>query len=98
MKYVLIKHKDLKLLVNEGLHMQPFLEHLSEIVTLAEKVNHFHRNLLNATAEEGRQLENKARSLTSKIGYKIIGIPFTNHDAELYALDKKLDFETLELK
>lgn len=98
MKYVLIKHKDVKLLVNEGLHMQPLLCHLHEIEILAEKVNELHRNLLNATKEKAQQLEHEARELTSKIGYKIIGVPFTNHDAELYAINKQLDFETLELK
>lgn len=97
MKYVLIKYKNIKLLVNEGCDMQPLIEHIQSIESLVEKVNGFYMNLINASQEEASALEKEKQQLTSKIGYKIIGIPFTNQDAELYALDKKLDYTELEL-
>lgn len=97
MKYVLIKYKNMKLLVHEGVDIQPLIQHLSDIEALALDVESFYLNLLSATKDDGAALTERARKLTSKIGYKIIGVPFTSHDAELYALDKKLDYEVLEL-
>lgn len=97
MKYVLVKYKNIKLLINEGLHVQPLIENLSEIELMAEKVVVFYKNMLNATKEDGKKLDQEKAALMSKIGYKIIGVPFTNHDAELYAIDKKLDYESLVL-
>jgi len=97
MKYALIKYKNLKLLINEGLQMQPLIEHLHDIEILADKVNAFYANLLNNKSDQAKKLEQEKSSLLSKIGYTIIGVPFTNHDAELYALDKQLEFDVLEL-
>jgi hypothetical protein len=97
MKYVLVKYKGIKLLINEGLHMQPLLDSLQEIEVLAEKVNNFYQNIINKKKEDGKKLEDEKSVLISKIGYKIIGVPFSNHDAELFALDKSLDYEILEL-
>lgn len=77
--------------------MQPLLDNLVEIEMLAEKVNAFYKNLMSATKEDSTALEKQKRALVSKIGYNIIGVPFTNQDAQMYALDKKLDFEELEL-
>lgn len=97
MKYVLIKHKNLKLLVNEGLPIQPLVENLAEIEQLAKEVSEFYKNLLNATDSEAKELQSRVNSLISKIDYKVIGVPFTNQDAELYALNKQLQFDELEL-
>lgn len=97
MKYVLIKFKNLKLLVHEGIQIDSLISELKEIELLTEKVNNFYANLITATKEQGAALDKERQALTSKIGYKIIGVPFTNQDAELYALDKKLDYEVLEL-
>lgn len=97
MKYVLIKYKKIKLLVNEGLHMQPLIDHLSEIELLNNDVTDFYKNLLYATDESSAKTTKQQQALISRIGYKIIGVPFSNDDAELYALDKKLDYQILEL-
>ena len=97
MRYTLIKHNDLKLLINEGCDIAPLLQHLEEIISLNSEYKSFYQNILNAQASEGKALEEKARNLVSKIGYKIIGTPFSMHDALLYALDKKLAFDELEL-
>jgi len=97
MKYVLIKHKNLKLLINERLHMQPLVDCLLEIEDLADRVTKLYKNVLNATDKEINNIEKQKKALTSKIGYKIIGVPFSNHDAELYALNNKLEYTELEL-
>lgn len=97
MKYVLIKYKNIKLLVNEGCDMQPLIEHIQSIESLAEKVSSFYVNLMNATTEQSSELEKEKQKLISLIGYNIIGVPFTNQDAELYALDKKLKYTELQL-
>lgn len=57
-----------------------------------------HIALMSATPDQSAALEKEKQQLTSKIGYNIIGVPFTNHDAELYALDKKLDYTELHLE
>lgn len=98
MKYVLIKYKNIKLLINEGCDSRTLLNHLTEIEALNAQLTSFYANLMNATTENGKKIEAEKRSLISKIGYKIIGVPFSNHDAELYALDKKLTYEVLELE
>lgn len=97
MKYVLIKYKNIKLLVNEVCDMKPMLEQLPNIEALAEKVSGFYMNLMNVNQEQSSALEKEKQQLTSKIGYKIIGVPFTNQDAELYALDKKLEYTEFQL-
>ena len=97
MKYVLIKYKHIKLLINEGLEMQPLINHLSEIEALEKKVSVFYKNVMTAKKGEGESLQKEADAIISKIGYRITGVPFTLHEAELYALDKKLDYEILEL-
>jgi len=97
MKYVLIKHKNLKLLINQGLHMQPLIDNLLELENLADRVTKLYKNVLNATDKEINNLEKQKEALTSKIGYKIIGVPFSSHDAELYALNNKLEYTELEL-
>lgn len=97
MKYTLIKYKDLKLLVNELDDAQPLISYLPEIEALASSVKAFYERLLDATDAEAQALETQKKALLDKIGYPIIGVPFSNHDAELYALDKRLDYDVLEL-
>lgn len=98
MKYVLVKYKNIKLLVNEGCNMQLLLEQLQGIEALSGKVSGFYMDLMNATPEQSAAIEKEKQQLTSKIGYKIIGVPFTNHDAELYALNEKLEYTELQLE
>jgi len=78
--------------------MQSLLDNLKEIELLEKKVSSFYSNMLNASDDDARSIANEVENLTSKIGYKIIGVPFSNHDAELYALDKRLDYEELMLE
>ena len=98
MKYLLIRYKNIKLLVNESCDMQPLIAHIQSIESLAKKVNGFYKNLKNATDQDASSIEQEKQQLISKIGYKIIGVPFTHQDAELYALDKKLDYADMELE
>lgn len=98
MKYVLVKYKSIKLLINEGCSIEPLLANIAEIDLLENKVNQFYSNLLHADQNDAATLEAEKRHLTSKIGYNIIGVPFTNQDAELYALDKKIEYTVLQLE
>lgn len=98
MKHVLIKYKKIKLLINEGCSSEHLLVHLTEIESLEKKVSHFYANLLTVNKDEAEAIEAEKQRLISKIGYNIVGVPFTNQDAELYALDKKLDYTVLQLE
>lgn len=97
MKYTLIKYNDLKLLINELQDARPLISMLPEIEDFAKEVSGFYGDLLNATDADAQAMEAKKKALLKKIGYSIIGVPFSNHDAELYALDKQLDYDVLEL-
>lgn len=97
MKYTLIKYNNLKLLVNELEDPSPLISRLPEIEALAVDVKEFYSNLLNVSESETKAIEDKRKLLIEKIGYQIIGVPFTNHDAELYAIDKKLEYDILEI-
>lgn len=94
---MLVKYKNLKLLAHAGVDIQPLIQHLSEIEALALEVENFYINLMHSSRDDAYAIKDKAQALISKIGYEIIGVPFTTHDAELYALDKKLDYDVLEL-
>ena len=95
MHYVLVKYKHIKLLINEGCDSQPLLKHLADIEALYAKVAQFYENLMTVDSAEGAQLDKEKRQLISKIGYNITGVPFTNQDAELYAINNKLEFNEL---
>ncbi|HHC7130694.1 TPA: hypothetical protein ACN37W_004529 [Vibrio parahaemolyticus] len=97
MKYVLVKYKKLKLLINEGCHSESLIENLTEIEQLNDEFESFCQNLLTASDDYAKALEQKKQQLISKIGYRIIGTPFTNHDAELYVLDKHIPYDVLKL-
>jgi hypothetical protein len=97
MKYVLIKYKNIKILVNDSCDMQPIMDHLERIDALNKKVSGFYMNLMNANQDLSSSIEYDRQQIISKIGYNIIGVPFTNHDAELYAIDKKLEYTELHL-
>lgn len=97
MKYNLLKHKNMKLLISDECSREILLTYLPEIEALGEKVSHFYANLMHATNDDAASIEAEKKLLLSKIGYNIIGLPFSNHDAELYALDKKLAYKELQL-
>lgn len=77
--------------------MQPLIDNLADIEALNDTVIAFYNNLMTAHEADSAAIEQRKNALESAIGYKIIGVPFTNSDAELYALDKRLDYEVLEL-
>lgn len=97
MKYVLVKYKKLKLLINEGLPMQPLIDHLQDVVELKDRQQDFYANLVGGTEDDCAAFERSRSDLVRKIGYIIVGTPFDDRDAELYALDKGLDYSILEL-
>lgn len=98
MKYYLVIYENLKLLVKQGSDLKLLVDQLDEIERLEKKVNSVYLNSLNIDSlkanNENIALIKKERSnLYNKIGYEIIGVPFTENDAELYAIDKKLDYQ-----
>ena len=96
-KYVLLEYRNLKLLIDEECSLEPFLAHSNEIETLAKETKYFYAHMLKFTEDEVANIETKRRDLISKVGYDIIGVPFSPHDAELYAQHHKLDYTVLEL-
>ncbi|AOY11829.1 hypothetical protein BGL48_11945 [Salinivibrio sp. SS3] len=97
MNYTLLTHNELNLLFDAGADSSAVIAHIDEIETLAVEVNNFYENLLSASNEKAAELEAKRQALLKKIGVNIIGVPFTNHDATLYALDRKLNFTRIEI-
>jgi hypothetical protein len=85
MKYTLIKYKNIKLLINKKLSTQPIIDNLSEIERLHNNLLALEENSPNITSESIKLFEQRKKQLINKIGYSVIGIPFTNQDAELYA-------------
>ncbi|MPX91415.1 hypothetical protein [Salinivibrio sp. VYel1] len=98
MQYTLLTHNELNLLFDAGADSGVVIAHIEEIQTLADEMNAFYENLLTASNEQATELEAKRQGLLKKIGFNIIGVPFTNHDAELYAVDRGLHVERLDLK
>ena len=97
MRYVLVKYQRLKLLVEDHEDISSLLPLLADIVDLESRVGAFFRDILNADHATGAALDQEAVELMEQIGYAIGGVPFTRYDAELYALDRKLDYDVLEL-
>lgn len=97
MQYTLLTHNELNLLFDAGADSSAVIAHIDEIEALADEVNAFYENLLAASKEQAAELETKRQQLLEKIGVNIIGVPFTNHDAILYALDRKLSFTQIRL-
>lgn len=97
MEYVLVKYQQLKILVEEDANIETLIENLQDLVALDEDVSLFYKNLLTARPEQIASLEKRQKALIKKIGGKVIGKPFDNVDAELYALDKQLNYDVLQL-
>lgn len=98
MKMTLIKYKALKLLVNENSHSALFLDNIEKIEALDVLTKEFVSDLLNPSQlimDEINRLKNQLASFINMSG--VIGFPFDNHDAELYAYDRKINFDILEL-
>lgn len=97
MNYTLLTHNELNLLFDANADSSAVIAHIDEIEALADEVNAFYSNLLTASKEQAAELEAKRQRLLEKIGVNIIGVPFTNHDATLYALEKKLSFTQIQV-
>lgn len=97
MKSSLIKYKNIKLLIDSGLPMAPLLENIEEIAALSNAVAEHYEDILSASASRTREIQQWRQKLISKVGYKIVGAAFTDQEAELYALDRGIEYEILEL-
>lgn len=96
----LIKYKDVKLLITKTEGDASLLtSNIEAIEELDKRVKAFYLSQMSPDADsEVRAIEAEREKLShvrDELG--LIGVPFDNHDAELYALDRRLDYEILEL-
>ncbi len=91
MKKVLVKYKQLKILIDETADIEPLIANIDEISSLNDDVISMYKNLLSTPPEQAEQLQKRVdlfKPLVDQLG--IVGVPFQNKDAELYAADKKI--------
>jgi len=98
MKMVLIKYKKMSVLVDQNADMNLFIQNLDKIQKLDALAKGFYKNLLTTSPEDLEKIE-KMKSELKPVSdeMKIIGTPFDNHDAELYALDHGIEYGIFEL-
>lgn len=97
-KKILLKYKDISILISETVSLELFIENRKEIENLNSKVRHFHKNIVSMGEKENQEIEHlrvKLKDISEE--FEIIGSPFDNHDAELYALNNRIEYEILEL-
>jgi hypothetical protein len=98
MNMTLIKYKELKILVDENMQSDIFTTNVQHIYRLFEAQNKLMQNMLNASDKDIRHIKQLKSELNQFIQQsKVIGYPFDNHDAELYALDRKINYTILEI-
>lgn len=98
MKKILLKYKDIKLLVNEDVDIQHFIDNKELIVQLHDAMNQFTTNLLNQSDDDAKKIDELKQKLAEFVMHSdVIGFPFHMKDAELYALDNNIEYEILEI-
>ena len=102
-KLRIIKHQDLTILVlNDKLSLDVFLTNLSEILRLDTDTKRNFKNLLDADIEEKmNDVAQRKETLVQVLGVEkedIIGVPFSTHNAELYALNNNIEYEIIEIE
>lgn len=98
MKMVLLKYKNIKILVSKDADLGVFTANAEKIVALDNAVKEFYKNLLMATDKDVKAIKEKQKELNCiKEKLSAIGVPFDNHDAELYAVNKGIEYDVLEL-
>lgn len=99
---VLIKYKDLSILVDEDADTSIVIRTLPDILKLKAYTDACFSdidkmmNVNDSDVISARDLRDKLKSFVFKTG--AIGYPFDLHDAELFALDRKIEYTILELK
>lgn len=98
MSKVLLKYKELSILVDENADMELFTKNVEHIYRFFEQYKAYVSNLMDATEEDTRRLTQMKDELSEFIEDSgVIGAPFDNHDALLYALDRNVDYKVLEI-
>ncbi len=96
----LVKYNDVTLLItNADGDLSLLTSILDDIEKLDTDTKKFYKNLIAADADSiGQSLKIRANKLNYvKEALGIIGTPFDVHDAELYAVNKGIEYEVLEL-
>ena len=98
MKVLIILHESkIKLLVNSNYNFFEFKQIVNDII----KLNKLKNNILRCALDDNDyELLNNYERLKNKLGgfildSDVVGWPFDNHDAELFALDRKLEYFTI---
>ncbi|MBL8499570.1 MAG: hypothetical protein JNL77_03135 [Nitrosomonas sp.] len=95
---ILIKYKDIKILVNADSDVAEFIKHKDKIVALNAATTEFAENLLKQTDNDVKRIACMKKELESFVLMSdAIGFPLNNKDAELYALDKHINYDVIEL-
>ena len=105
MTHVLIKYRGLKLLVHIAHDTNRLLPHLPAIKAHADRykelLDRFGRvQIYDNSEEEAAAMDAWREGLDHvwhQIGYHIVGFPFDKKDARMYALNRGLAYEELEL-
>lgn len=99
MSKVLIKYKKLSLLVDSEADVELFLKCKDQIIKLKEAHVAFMRNIINMDKSDSKKIEDMREGLSEFIMTSgVIGVPFDNRDAELFALSNQIEYQTLELE
>lgn len=97
--YVLLKDGAVKLLLRDSFDMSQYLQRRDEIAAFNTAMLDFYRNAMHATTEDVAHVKRMKQQLADfAVASGVIGSPFDTHDAELYALDRKLQYDVLELR
>lgn len=96
---ILIKYKNMSVLVNDDFNIQEFSANADKIYRYFEKKSAFARNILSQNDKDINELDTlKAELWQFIVSSGAVGFPFDNKDAELYALNNDIEYQILELK
>lgn len=99
MSKVLLKYKNLSLLVDSEADVELFIKCKDQILKLNEAYVAFMRNIINMDKSDSKRIEDMRNDLKEFIIESgVIGAPFDIQNAELFALSNKIEYQTLELE
>jgi hypothetical protein len=97
MDHVLLSYQDIKILASADCNMEAITRNLPRIVELHSRVVAYYKALMNTPKDAIQAMSDERDSLRIEIGGTLVGVPFSNQDAEMYALSNRIDFVQIEL-
>lgn len=98
MGFVLIKYRDIKMLAGGDVDISAITANLKEINELNSCLKALRKGSLNASPDDVARYDDKRDAIIKKIGFAIIGAPFTTDDAEIFARDRQIDYDEVEIE